>query len=345
MNNKHGLLIKLARVSRDYLGRKLICSQLPFRIWLEPTSICNIKCEMCPNPLIPRDQKGTMDFMLFKKIIDEASLFANEVYAFHRGESLIHPELHRMISYAKERGLLVKLNTNATILSEKKSREILESGLDLISFSIDGYEKEVFERIRVGAHFERVVNNVRTFLQLKKDGGYKRPLTQIEIMEFLAYSDTDVNEKRVSFFNNFKGLSFDRTILRKPHNVGGNVALTETQGYAVRKKHYSPCSFPWYSLAIHWNGNVCPCPRDFMGDLVIGNIRTTSLVDIWNGEKMLNVRKNILERNLNGQACCRNCDQVYKYQTNVAGMPIGYLPSLFRDSPLIYGLRRFLKST
>jgi len=334
----------LAKATWDYLRRRQICSQLPFRFWLEPTNICNIKCEVCPNPLIPKEQRGIMDFSLFRKIIDEASLFANEVYMFHRGESLIHPELHRMISYAKENGLLVKLNTNATILSEKKSREILESGLDLISFSVDGYEKGVFEKIRVGAHFERVVNNVRTFLQLKKNGGYKRPLTQIEIMEFLGYSGTAIQEKRASFFKNFRGLSFDRIIIRKPHNVGGNVALNKAQGYDVRKKHYFPCSFPWYSLAIHWNGNVCPCPRDFMGNLVIGNISTASLVDIWNGERMLNVRRNILDRNLNDQVCCRNCDQVYKYQTNIAGLPVGYLPALFKDSPVVYGLRRFLNS-
>jgi radical SAM protein with 4Fe4S-binding SPASM domain len=342
MKSRRSYLEILAKATWDYLRGRHNCTQPPFRFWLEPTNICNIKCEMCPNPFIPKDQLGLMEFTLFKKIIDEASTFANEVYIFHRGESLIHPELHRMISYAKENGLLVKLNTNATILSEKKSREILESGLDLISFSVDGYEKGVFEKIRVGAHFERVVDNVRTFLQLKKDGGYKRPLTQIEIMEFLSYSGTDVRKKRISFFSKFKGLKFDRTIFRKPHNVGGNVVLTEAQGYRVRKKRYSPCSFPWYSLAIHWNGNVCPCPRDFMGDLVIGNLRDRSLVEIWNGEKMLNVRKNILNRYFDDQPCCKNCDQVYKYQTNIAGIPVGYFPALFKDSPLVYGLRRFL---
>jgi radical SAM protein with 4Fe4S-binding SPASM domain len=297
---------------------------------------------MCPNPLIPKDQKGIMDLSLYWKIIDEIGSFANELYIFHRGESLIHPQLPQMIKYAKQMGLLVKLNTNATLLTEEKSREILDSGLDLLSFSIDGYEKEVFERIRVGAHFDRVVENVRTFLQLKKNGGFKRPLTQIEIMEFLGYSDTDIEEKRASFFGNFKGLSFDRTILRKPHNVGGNVALTETQGYEVLKKHYFPCSFPWYALAIHWNGNVCPCPRDFMGDLVVGNVATMDLAEIWNSEKMLSIRRNILRRELDTQICCKNCDQVYKYQSSVAGVPIGYLSALFKDSPLVYAFRRFL---
>jgi len=298
---------------------------------------------MCPNSLIPKEQKGVMDYKLYRKIIDQASLFVNEIYIFHRGESLLHAKLLQMIRYAKNNGLLVKLNTNATILSESKSREILASGLDLISFSIDGYEKEVFERIRIGAHFQGVVNNVRTFLRLKKDGAYKHPLTQVEIMEFPGYSNTDLGKRRAAFFNSFGRLSFDRTILRKPHNVGGHVTLNKNQGYEVQKKHYFPCSFPWYSLTIHWNGNVYPCPRDFMGDLKAGNASSTSLLDIWNGDVMINIRRNILDGNLNEQRCCRGCDQVYRYQSCIAGMPVGYIPSFFKDSPLIYALRRFCK--
>ena len=343
MNKKTGFLKKLTRASWDYLRRRTVCSQLPFRIWLEPTNICNIKCEMCPNPLIPRDQKGKMEFSLYKKIIDEVGSFVGELYIFHRGESLMHPQLLEMIKYAKQSSILVKLNTNATILTEDKSRELLDSGLDLISFSVDGYEKEVFERIRAGAHFDRVVDNVKTFLQLKKRGGFKHPLTQIEIMEFLAYSDTDIEEKRSTFFKRFEGLSFDRTILRRPHNVGGSVALSEAQGYEIKKNHYSPCSFPWYSLAIHWNGNVCPCPRDFMGDLVVGNVGSMSIADIWNNEKMLKVRRNILDGSLNDQPCCRNCDQLYKYAKSIAGIPVGYIPAFLKDSPLVYMLQRFFR--
>jgi len=345
MQNERIYLRVLAKAARDYLRHRVVCSQSPFRLWLEPTNICNIKCQMCPNPLIPRDQKGKMDFSLFRKIVDEVSSFANELYLFHRGESLIHPKLPQMVGYAKERGLLVKLNTNATLLTEEKSREILESGLDLISFSIDGYEKEVFERVRVGARFDKVVSNVRTFLQLKENGGFKRPLTQIEIMEFAAYSQTNLEKRKADFLRNFEGLSVNRIVIRRPHNVGGSVELNEAQGYNAQKEHYFPCSFPWYSLAIHWNGNVCPCPRDFMGDLVLGNVGTMSLAEIWNNEKMVSVRGNILERELEDQVCCRNCDQTYRHQASVAGIPVGYLSAFFKDSPLVYGLRRLLRAS
>ncbi len=341
MKSKGCFLRSLAKASWDYLRRKVTCSQLPCRLWLEPTNICNIRCEMCPNPLIPREQLGKMDFSLFRQIIDEVGSFVNEIYIFHRGESLIHPELAQMIKYTKDRELLVKLNTNATLLTEKKSRELLESGLDLISFSIDGYEKEVFERIRVGAHFDKVVNNVRSFLKLKKTGDFRRPLTQVEIMEFAAYSDSNLEERRTNFFKNFNGLPFDRIVFRSPHNVGGSIELTKEQGYRLQKRHYFPCSFPWYSLTIHWNGNVYPCPRDFMGDLPLGNLYNTTLSEIWNSKMMLNVRKSILKRSFDDKVCCAHCDQVYRYQSAFAEIPLGYLSALFKDSPLVYALKRF----
>ena len=78
-----------------------------------------------------------------------------------------------------------------------------------------------------------------------------------------------------------------------------------------------------------------------MGDLVVGNIDTMSLAEIWNNDKMLHLRSNILDGKLDSQTCCRDCDQLYRYQTSIAGIPIGYLSAFLKDSPFVYALRRF----
>ena len=53
------------------------------------------------------------------------------------------------------------------MLSEKKSREILEAGLGMIIFSIDNLQKDVFEKIRVRLKFEQVRENAIKFLELR----------------------------------------------------------------------------------------------------------------------------------------------------------------------------------
>ena len=77
---------------------------LPIRLWIEPTSFCNLKCVMCPNKDLDRKDKGYMPLELFRKIVDEATGFIHEANLIHRGESLLHPEFFEMVRYAHDGG-------------------------------------------------------------------------------------------------------------------------------------------------------------------------------------------------------------------------------------------------
>ena len=141
---------------------------MPVRIWVEPTSYCNLKCIMCPNKDLPKEQKGFMEWTLYKKIIDEAAQSIFDIHLLHRGESLLHPDFFKMARYAHEKGLTVKFHTNGTLLNEEKSYQLIKSGIDQFSFSFDGYKKETYEKIRVGADFDKTVQNIIQFLEIKK---------------------------------------------------------------------------------------------------------------------------------------------------------------------------------
>ena len=101
-----------------------------------------------------------MDFDLYKKIIDEAKDFVFDVNLFHRGESLLHPRIYDMIKYANEKGIYTRLFTNATLLDDKNAKSIIDSGLDFISFSFDGYTKEDYEKVRINFDFDKTINNI-----------------------------------------------------------------------------------------------------------------------------------------------------------------------------------------
>ena len=155
--NKAEHLYRLAKIFMAYRQKKVNGVPLPIRLWIEPTPYCNLKCPMCPqsDPKINEVTKGKthMDFELYKKIIDEAAGHVYDINLAHRGESTFHKGLPEMIQYASEKGIKTRLHTNATILNEKMSKAILESGLDLLSFSFDGFKKEPYEKIRIGSNF------------------------------------------------------------------------------------------------------------------------------------------------------------------------------------------------
>ncbi len=317
---------RLWQVFLSYKRKEVRLSYLPARLWVETTSICNLRCVMCPNKNLRKEEKGFMDFVLFRKIIDEAREFVFDINLIHRGEGLLHPEFPRMAEYAHEAGITTKFHTNATLLDGPRSRALIEAGLDQISFSFDGYDKKTYESIRVNADFEKTIRNIVGFLEIKRELGRKKPQAILELINFPEiYGATDSRHKR-DFLNRFKGLPLNRIEIKDMHNWAGEI------GKGRKKRRYVPCTFLWQALIIFWDGSVLPCTQDFHGYLAVGNARQESLAKIWNGEKMVRLRTKILEKNIEDLETCSKCDRLWREQ--VWGIPTEYLwKYLFRRMP------------
>jgi len=307
---------RLAAVYRAYERRRTVLPFLPLRLWIEPTSVCNLRCVMCPNKELDKAQRGFMDFDLFRKIIDEASGFAFDVHLHHRGESLLHPDFFRMVRYARDAGLVARLHTNATLLDEDKARKLIEAGLDQVAFSFDGFEAETYERIRVNADFEKTVGNIVRFLEAKKSLGSNKPTTIIELINFPGLRESAARSEK-AFRNRFKGLPLDRLVIKEPHNWAGDT------GEVRERKHFAPCTFLWHALIIFWDGSVLPCAQDFFGFYVLGNVRDSSLAEIWNNDRIVSLRRKIIARDLADLETCSKCDRLWRKK--IIGVPREYL--------------------
>ena len=77
----------------------------------------------------------------------------------------------RMYQYLKKKwpGMHIELFDAFYFIDEQKAKELLELGIDTIFISIDAATKETYEVIRVGSDFNRVVNNIKHFLEMKKE--------------------------------------------------------------------------------------------------------------------------------------------------------------------------------
>ena len=87
---------------------------------------------------------------LFKRIIDEASdLNIKALTLGSRGEPTMHPNFSEMIEYINKKGnfLEVKINTNASFLTEKLSHSILKNNVHFLIISADHYEKKMYEKL------------------------------------------------------------------------------------------------------------------------------------------------------------------------------------------------------
>ncbi|NQT66387.1 MAG: radical SAM protein [Actinobacteria bacterium] len=328
---KLNCFFNLARIYKNYCLKLTNCDYYPIRIWIELSSRCNLKCRFCVNKDLPSNQKGNMDFNLYKKIIDEISGKVYDINLFHRGEPLLNKDMVPMITYASESGIKTRIHTNATLLDKELSRSIISAGLDLISFSFDGYTKEIYEKNRSGASFEESLTNIINFLKIKKQLKSKKPYTIIQVIQDwgkLSTSET-IRQKNV-FLKNFKNLPLNKLISRIPHNWGGLFKINgPINNRKKENKKVIPCTFPWYSLTIFYDGRVFLCPQDFEGKICLGDLYKNSVNEIFNGKIIKSMRETFKAGVIENKIPCRDCDRIGR--KTFMKIPREYLGFFLRD--------------
>jgi radical SAM protein with 4Fe4S-binding SPASM domain len=145
--------------------------ELPTYVQIEPVGQCNLRCQMCSIPFRkdgpPYGPPAFMDYKTYTSIIDQ---FTNlqELHLQGLGEPMMHPRFFDMVEYAASKGISVSTNSNLTLLNERRAERCVTSGLQTLHISIDGANAETYERIRVRAHYERVVANIERILAARE---------------------------------------------------------------------------------------------------------------------------------------------------------------------------------
>jgi MoaA/NifB/PqqE/SkfB family radical SAM enzyme len=168
--------------------RALIKSFLEYcqRVWgLEPprwqylqvevTTRCNLPgCIMCPRTAWPEKwQAQDLSWETFEALIPSLRFFSH-VHLSGWGEPLLHPRLWEMAQALQAQGLKVSLTTNGLGLNEEVQLLVLEH-LDMVAISLDGARAETYEKVRPGADFNQVVQQVADLCSRKRSRGLTRP--------------------------------------------------------------------------------------------------------------------------------------------------------------------------
>ncbi|WDC83283.1 radical SAM protein [Caloramator sp. mosi_1] len=153
----------------------------PFTIYLFPTTYCNFKCNYCAHSLGIEKMKEkygfkpeTMSMETYNKIIQQLKEFPNKLKVLSltgQGEPLINKNLPHMISIAKEAGVAerIEIITNASLLSNSVSNQLIDAGLDVIRISIQGLTSAKYRDIcRYNLDFDELVSNIKYFYQNRK---------------------------------------------------------------------------------------------------------------------------------------------------------------------------------
>ena len=284
----------------------------PLKLHIEPTPFCNLRCPMCPQSVPEfKAPKQFMELELYRKIIRECQKSVFEVNLFFRGESLFHPNLSEMVRIAEEAGVAVNLDTNATVLTGSLSRALIEAGLSKIQFSLDGETKELYEKMRKGANFERTLDHVLSFLKIKKSLKRRKPHVSIQAIKF--YKAGEPLRLSPEFRKLFRGLPVNEFNGVWARNWAGTFKDSPEINARLGKKYFQ-CAWLWKALAVYYDGTVALCCTDFFERHNLGDLKTQSLMEVWNGPRMQEMRRRHQKEDYRGLPC-EHCDFLWNQDT------------------------------
>lgn len=276
-------------------------SEYPPQVDIETTAICNLKCNKCPvgRERIVKPGNSFMDMGLYEKIIDEIKDYSMGVTLSYFGEPLVNPRIFEYVSYAKKHRLSVTFYSNGILLDKTIAEQIIRHQVDNIAFSVDclpdDYEyyahlknmSPVFAKEQI----EKIIQNIIYLMDRINRSGVN---TKISVVRMDSPEGTPVE----TYNNFFKGTGV----------FVGSTGIIDWGGTVDRVKvtmHVKKpivCHLVW-NLIIHSSGSVGMCCVDYNAAHKIGDANHETIKEIYNGEKIRNIRKMLVRHDYDGLPC------------------------------------------
>lgn len=261
----------------------------PFNLVIELTNLCNARCVMCPHQSMKRPLK-IMDDKTFNLLINRLKhdqLKLNKILISGMGEPLTDQNLFNRLTRLKEFKIPIKLYTNASLMTEKYAKEIVDLGIEEINISFNGATPNTYNQV-MGLNYAKTNANILNLLAIKQNNASKLPKIQISLII------TKENEKQVNQYLATWQNKVDLVTVSKSHQWGGGVQVESGFSHNKNSRTY-PCRSLWHTITIDSSGNIVICCRDYESQVILGNLSNSSLKAIQNHPILREYKKRHLD--------------------------------------------------
>ena len=321
-NLRHRINRTLIKVSYRFGISHLL--SMPKKLAIDPTNHCDLKCPLCPTGLGDTTvDRGLMKLEQFKPVIDRLGKWLQSVDMYSWGEPSLNKSFVEMIRYsATDNNIRTITSLHLNNLTDEQVEGFVTSGLDKLIVSVDGATPEIYEKYRVGGDINKVFNNMKRLVDAKKKHNSKLRVVWNFLVMKQNEHEMDMARKHAKEIGVDITFSIMRTNLKDDilQKVENNIEkdaqwIPENPDYnpydlekKTRKNPLKFCKRPWMETFVNWNGDVFPC-----GCVVteskysMGNVFETDFENIWNGEKYIAARKELLSQPNNLETICHLC--------------------------------------
>lgn len=289
---------------------------MPVHYHIEITNRCNLQCRFCPYREVEMSSEsfGNMSIVFFERLLRQIRKSPPpEGVSLHLGgEPLLHPQINIFVRKVHTiLGISPMMASNGTLLTADIAEKLSEAGGAKLIIDFTANKKE-FESVRDGAVWENVRNNIVNALATTEN---------IIISVRSLDGDIDGLQTILGRYENLFVSNF------KLHNVGGDFAqkIEEEFNLKIERKKYYVCTHPWFGMAISWDGKVVVCCRDVLHQHIIGDLKDSSIKEIWRGEKFGEVREKLSRGHLKDLPLCKTCSRPWDKENSIRELTKKYL--------------------
>jgi tungsten cofactor oxidoreducase radical SAM maturase len=356
MTNGRGLVLPEDFLQRRHLPRELDCwlderdgelilhPCLPDlrKLYIEPTTACNLKCRICIRNTWD-DPIAHMSMQTYQLIVDSLVDLPDlkRVVFTSFGEPFTHPRLFDMIEAVRKRDLAVTVGTNGLLLDTKIAAELVKLGVERVMVSIDGGKPDTYAAVR-GAMLSQVVEHIRGLNEAKRQLRSLYPAVGIEFvalrsnvaeLDELAKMAAELNISRMLVSN---VLPYTEELREEVLYSYEPIPPFKASGWALKldawvswatqempRMHWGAerrCRFVQdHATVVGWDGSVSPCyalshnysyytvdgRKKQVNRYILGNMKDQSLADIWTSEEYVRFRSEVKAYRF---PSCPDCD-------------------------------------
>jgi len=238
---------------------------------------------------------GTMTLERFKKIIDQIENHVEFVTLASRGEPLLAGDFIPMIEYTKGKFLGLKINTNASVLTEKHIHAILPSEVQTLVISADATEEPLYSQFRVNGNLKKILRNVERLHDIREKY-YPDAKTITRVSGVMI----DPEKQDIDSMRSFWGSLVDQVSFVK-YSPWEKIYQADPNSISTS------CSDLWRRMFVWYDGKVSPCDNDYKSTVKIGSIDETTISELWKSQRYQDLRG----QHLNADRClldpCKRC--------------------------------------
>lgn len=292
-----------------------VVEAVPWRIVLEPTNICNLRCASCSSKEghMPR---GMLTAANAAHFLRDLWPYLVQVNLFNYGEPLLNPELPEIIALLHDHGVGTHVHSNFNRLDREFADRIIDAGLDFLVASIDGVTQDVYERYRVGGSCERALANLAEFVRRRDVRGQAWPRIIWRMLSF-PHNLHQINSAREMA----RELGTDDFAVA-PGGLNGTVWTSD--GHIVDSAPLADARPPYcrdlYDFpVIHWDGTLLPCCFANTPEFAWGHLTDMVWRDAFNNPGFRRARR--LARGEPEDGPCLRCGRIPTRARHAAGKP------------------------